>query len=36
MNLKNLVTIGLVFFLFNLTTEAQTKKQRAAAGYIIL
>jgi|JFJP01.1.fsa_nt_gi hypothetical protein len=35
MNLKNLFAVSLVFFLFSLTTEAQTKKQRAAAGYTI-
>lgn len=35
MKLKNLLAFSLVFFLFNLTTEAQTKKQRAAAGYVI-
>lgn len=35
MNLKNLFLVSMVFFLFSLTTEAQTKKQRAAAGYII-
>jgi hypothetical protein len=35
MNLKNLISISLIFMLCTFTTEAQSKKQRAAAGYTI-
>ena len=35
MNLKNLFAVSLVFLVFSVASEAQTKKQRAAAGYII-
>jgi len=35
MNLKNLLSLSLIFLLFSISSEAQTKKQRAAAGYTI-
>lgn len=35
MNLKNVMLTTMIFFLFSLTTEAQTKKQRTAAGYLV-
>jgi hypothetical protein len=35
MNLKNLISLSLIFLLFSYTSDAQTKKQRAAAGYTI-
>jgi len=35
MKLQKLFILGLALFLISFTAEAQTKKQRAAAGYII-